>query len=266
MRALSTFGFFGLLIALQVGASGRSWAGSLDIIPAVGQHTHLRIVHTTQMVDGTNVSADDVRIYRTASLDATVDRNNASLQVNVLSSDGSLQSNDALSNPDLANFLAILNVAHSITGTSGAGDSNAWSVLVPVGEPPGTQPSASPEPTLIVTIHSIKTSTAVAFSGEAQTTLTPSTPNQGSNGSYQGGHHGGGHFGGLYGGYGGGHGGGGQQGAMHSALPLTTLTLKISGTAVHGAITKLAITEIRSIEIESRQYLNTENWTLSVLQ
>jgi hypothetical protein len=266
MKALSTSGLFALLMALQgVGASGQS--GSLDIIPAVGQRVHLRIVHTTQMVDGNNVSADDVRIFRTGNLDAAVDRNNASLHVTVLSSDGSLQSNDALNNPDLANFLAILNVAHSITGVSGAGDSNGWNALVPIDEPRTAQPSASPAPALMVTIHSIKSNTAIAFSGETQTTLTPSAANQGSNGSNQGGHHGGPFGGGGYGGYGGfGHGGNGGQGEMHSASPITTLTLKISGTAVHGAVTKLAITEIRSIEVDSRQYLNTENWTLSTLQ
>jgi len=273
------------------------------LLPAApGAAQHYRIVHTTQTAHGPTTTTSAFDIVRRSEKTLVIERPNpdGTPNVSVLTQahDGSLalaeDPRGAAADADLTDVLYGINLAIAATSGIDATAKTPWNVAIPLAPAAGA-------PTVAVTVVPLGSAAGdVDFSGSGDGYANPAParrPNAdvgagagrggfgggfpGGGGSGGGGFPGGGGgfpgggvggVGGPGGGFpgrgrsadsdqdgpGGGPPGGGQRGGT---MPVS---VRIDGHAAAGRITRVAVTETRSVMVAGLPYVNVGSWAISV--
>lgn len=231
----------------------------LSVFPQqVGESIHYRMTRTTQAADGTRAQSIDLTIVRktptTASLSQTIAPDHIDITVLVVAPDGSISipQNDQADRADaqLRDILAGLNRAIAIVRNAGSDPASGWNAAVTLSNGRGSDTS------LTVPITVMKTGTndwdmrglAQSALGQSQESGNQSNPNRG------GGFPGGGRGGGFPGNF--------PRGGRSGGSPPMTVLVLINGHVHNGALSRLTITETRSVTVESMPFTNTNGWII----
>jgi hypothetical protein len=248
---------------------------ALDLVPAPGgPPTHLRIASTTNGLTGPQTATSDLLIRRTGPTTVVLQRNTSDFAPLTIGVDGSLHIDSAApaaNDPELANLLSALNIAHGVIGVSGAGDRAGWTARIPVppgsGEPVSGAAAPAPAATLAAPLMLPMRAVAAGTSGDlnidgsVETTLTEPAPSEPQHS--RGGGFGGFGRGGFGGSRGGGFGGGGSP--RGPATPPITLDVHVDGLISHNALAHLLIAQTRRVVLEGLTYDNVSTATIDVV-
>ena len=246
-------------------------------------------MHSVQLANGAQAPATVTfsvvkRAGTTLVIERTAPNGAPNLSILTVAADGTLSPADpkvSAADADLNDLLYVLNLANAATRDGDPTASGTWMGVIAA----APAPRATTAP--LVLVPSNIAGTSFDFSGTAASTVdtgAPARANNGRAGSVRGGGLGGvggafpGGGGGGAGGFpsGGGRGGGrgGQRGADENTGDAgpdarggptgIAQTLRVDGHVTGGRVTRVAITQLRTVMIAGAPYANTSSWTLTV--
>jgi hypothetical protein len=271
------------------------------LLPAPGARIRLRLATTAQTAHGPGATTTTFDLVRRSATTALLERQNSDGTPNdavlTIAPNGTLALAEAgraaQADADVAGLLYGLNLALALTGGIDPSGRTSWSATLALGPAAGSgNADLSVAPTTT-------TANDFDFSGEAavQATAAAAAPQRASAGSEQGGPGGpaggmpgaggvggpggyGGHGGGGYGGSGGGPGGYGGNGVggpgggfsesqprgRRPAGPPVTVDVKVDGHVAGGRVSRVTVTQTRTVTLGDVPYTNTSSWALSVVR
>ncbi len=279
-----------LVAALCLPASVPAVAdASLTLVPAVpGAPVQYRITRIAQTANGPTTTNAAFELIRRSATTLVLQRANAdgtpNLSVLTQAPDDSLalaeDARGAAADADLADVLYGMNLAIAATHGTDAAGKNPWNVAVPLAPAAGA-------PTAAVAVVPNGGSADFDFAGEGSGFANPARRPPSDEGGISAGAGGGGFprgggggfpggGGGFPGGSGGGPGGGpgsgdgggfprrGSGGGSDAPRGTMPVAVRIDGHVSAGRITRVAVTETRSVTIGGLPYVNVGSWSIAV--
>ncbi len=274
-----------LLLALAIAVSTALPAAAdsgIAFLPQPGQRIHYRVVRTTQTLNGPQSTSADFDVVRRTATTLVIERKTVSgapnLSVLKVAADGSLalaeDANGAAADADLADVLYAMNLALTVTRPDGASARNSWQATLPMASTPQAEIAD-------VTLAPANVQGAdFDFAGSAQavgaaparrsSVRSPLAAGGGADaGGFPGGAGGGGGgyprggIGGMPGGGGRSRSEGGGQAAPASNRNGVTTFVQIAGHVSAGSVSRLAITQTRTVTVATLPFFNVAIWSIT---